>query len=81
MITWKFIYETDNSVTINYDPIWLQVECKSASVTQNEKWTSDCWNARLMNRLKRHETTYDDPGLAVGGGPGKVTEEKQCDEL
>lgn len=34
-----------------------------------------------MNREKRHETTYDDPGLAVGGGPGKVTEEKQRDEL
>lgn len=34
-----------------------------------------------MNQYKRHETTYDDPGLAVGGGPGKVTEEKQCDEL
>lgn len=34
-----------------------------------------------MNRRNRHETTYDDPGLAVGGGPGKVTEEKQCDEL
>lgn len=34
-----------------------------------------------MNRHNRHETTYDDPGLAVGGGPGKVTEEKQRDEL
>lgn len=34
-----------------------------------------------MKAQKRHERTYEDPGLAVGGGPGKVTEEKQQDEL
>lgn len=34
-----------------------------------------------MKAQKRHESTYEDPGLAVGGGPGKATEEKQQDEL
>lgn len=81
MVTGKYIYETDDSVIINYHTIWLKVECKSAPVTQNEKRTRYCWSTRWMNRHNRHETTYDDPGLAVGGGPGKATEEKQCDEL
>lgn len=81
-ITWKYKCETDNSATINYHPFWLKKQ--NAKVLLSHWMTNELLTAEMQDEWthsREHERTYEDPGLAVGGGPGKVTEEKQQDEL